>query len=977
MSFGKRLSAIIIAVMTLCNIAYASADDDIAIETSEVTAKYQTGGAIIYASGKAGINATNWLEFQPDIPTGGQYEVWINAASVSNATAELYINASPVDGQPLSGATAQASAVVNTGDWNTFSDFQLGTVELEQGTQSLCFACKSAGYTLWHIVLKPVIPEFKLLRVTANGTEFNSGAEIFRGTDTFSAEFSTAIDADSLSNAEIQVSNGTETVPAEVEIDGKKLNIILKSTLQYETDYTLSIKNIKGELADWDLGEKTLSFTTSDSSSDVGRGVLSDITQSLQSGRAVISGTISAQRAIKGRKISTHIVLPSNDEISLSDVYSGDDGKFTVEYPFSQDSADGVYKFYLTPEYASDSECVQIEYNPYINNHMLFASKECSAYYPENMPFWSSGAASVNTTNWLEFDVDVETEGEYTAKINAAATGQAMVTFSVDDTEAMSAMFPKTGDDYQTYQNVNMGKIQLSAGTYKVRITVASGAISMKSWELMCITESQMNMLLATLKTTKTAHEVQGWFEKNGELLEFDVSNDLRQFADKDNFYRHFIGMEVDSLDSIKDCYAKFIIFEGFNQGDAAAKREILENADSCAKLGLDNTLLEIFASHKDEFITEISETADYENIEQLSANYDELCEKYIREAYKEDISLTVQDVSTYIGREVNIPLRINTPLKSVSEIKLEINAGEDLLKSMKFTVGEVKGRMTDGTFTLSFDTPHSIDNILGELSITSAKVTDSKISLQGTVTIKVVCGSKTIEITNNILPCNASVKVLRNSSNSTYSGGSLGGGGVSVPNTPKPEDKPAITPVIDTFVDIDSVEWARESIENLCKRGIIAMNEEKTFSPNRNITREEFVKMIVMAMGILDNSAQSDFADIKADEWSYPYVSSAVKYGIVTGKQDGSFGLGEEITRQDMAAILARTMQKAGFAFDGYDELFADHADIADYARDGVYAMRQYGIINGVGDNQFAPLMNATRAMAAKMIYEMIKVVE
>ena len=53
--------------------------------------------------------------------------------------------------------------------------------------------------------------------------------------------------------------------------------------------------------------------------------------------------------------------------------------------------------------------------------------------------------------------------------------------------------------------------------------------------------------------------------------------------------------------------------------------------------------------------------------------------------------------------------------------------------------------------------------------------------------------------------------------------------------------------------------------------------------------------------------------------------------------------------------------------------ELFDDDNSIADYAKSSIYVLKEQGIINGVGGNMFAPYNTATRAEAAKMIYEII----
>ena len=77
------------------------------------------------------------------------------------------------------------------------------------------------------------------------------------------------------------------------------------------------------------------------------------------------------------------------------------------------------------------------------------------------------------------------------------------------------------------------------------------------------------------------------------------------------------------------------------------------------------------------------------------------------------------------------------------------------------------------------------------------------------------------------------------------------------------------------------------------------------------------------------------------------------------------------------MAVIASRILDRFGFEFDSKAfERFEDDSDVADYAKEAVLKMKQSGIINGVGNNSFAPKENATRAAAAKIIYGLSKAV-
>lgn len=174
-------------------------------------------------------------------------------------------------------------------------------------------------------------------------------------------------------------------------------------------------------------------------------------------------------------------------------------------------------------------------------------------------------------------------------------------------------------------------------------------------------------------------------------------------------------------------------------------------------------------------------------------------------------------------------------------------------------------------------------------------------------------------------------------------------------------------------FDDIDSVSWAVESIVELAQKGIISGKGNRMFYPNDSITREEFVKII--ALTFFENSAEADvtFNDVADGEWYAKYVKQAYGEGIINGVGYNMFGTGANITREDMAVIAYNTAVKTGkYNADDLAEEFAfdDDAFIADYAKEAVYKLYSAGIINGMGDGEYAPKQFVTRAQAAKIIY-------
>ena len=99
----------------------------------------------------------------------------------------------------------------------------------------------------------------------------------------------------------------------------------------------------------------------------------------------------------------------------------------------------------------------------------------------------------------------------------------------------------------------------------------------------------------------------------------------------------------------------------------------------------------------------------------------------------------------------------------------------------------------------------------------------------------------------------------------------------------------------------------------------------------------------------------------------------TAAKTGIVTGYSDEIFGANDNITREDATVIIARVLKSLNVCASEEGEYipFIDEELISEYAKDAVFAMAKSGIVNGVSGNYFAPENNATRAEAAKLIYE------
>lgn len=173
-------------------------------------------------------------------------------------------------------------------------------------------------------------------------------------------------------------------------------------------------------------------------------------------------------------------------------------------------------------------------------------------------------------------------------------------------------------------------------------------------------------------------------------------------------------------------------------------------------------------------------------------------------------------------------------------------------------------------------------------------------------------------------------------------------------------------------FDDIEGVDWASEAILALADKGIINGKAPNQFNPYDAITREEFVKILIGAMGYKPNDyLKNVFADADESDWFCKYINIAYDKGLVKGVGKDLFGVGENITREDMCVMLYNALKlKISNISDEVKVPFKDSDEISDYAKTAVGVLSEYGAINGVSEDEFQPKGNATRAQAAKVIY-------
>ena len=209
--------------------------------------------------------------------------------------------------------------------------------------------------------------------------------------------------------------------------------------------------------------------------------------------------------------------------------------------------------------------------------------------------------------------------------------------------------------------------------------------------------------------------------------------------------------------------------------------------------------------------------------------------------------------------------------------------------------------------------------------------------------------------------------------------GGGGGGGGVNTAPSVTSSESSNVNDIIEqkkqVYSDLSGYEWALDAVSYLSGEGILSGYETGEFKPYNSVTRAEFVKMIVATFYKYDKADnKNNFTDVTEDMWYCNYVNIAYKNGIINGTGDGLFSPDETISRQDMAVVIYNVAKKFNLIESSVvAETFTDDAKISDYAKEAVYALKKAGIINGVGNGNFAPKESSDRASAAQILYSLI----
>ncbi|MGG4129936.1 S-layer homology domain-containing protein [Paenibacillus illinoisensis] len=153
------------------------------------------------------------------------------------------------------------------------------------------------------------------------------------------------------------------------------------------------------------------------------------------------------------------------------------------------------------------------------------------------------------------------------------------------------------------------------------------------------------------------------------------------------------------------------------------------------------------------------------------------------------------------------------------------------------------------------------------------------------------------------------------------------------------------------SFTDIDH-SYAKTEITKLVEQGILTGFSDGTFKPSDSVTRAQLAKIMVGALKLQpDTSEASQFKDVKEDQWYAGYVGALVKSGIAQGTSKDSFSPNKNVTREELAVFFVRAFgwnQQDVTSQTSKPQLF-DLDQVSNWAKDSVALAYQSGFIKGL----------------------------
>lgn len=173
-------------------------------------------------------------------------------------------------------------------------------------------------------------------------------------------------------------------------------------------------------------------------------------------------------------------------------------------------------------------------------------------------------------------------------------------------------------------------------------------------------------------------------------------------------------------------------------------------------------------------------------------------------------------------------------------------------------------------------------------------------------------------------------------------------------------------------FTDVAISYWGYEYICKLYDKGIVSGRTSTLYYPDSNVTRAEFLKMIMLRAdqdpAYYSGLTVDKYSDVNPGDWYYNYVALADNNNDLWYPADGVWYPNDYITRGDAILLAVRIANITLYDFTSEDSSFTDF-DEDSYQAYAIILGEQYEVIQGYDDGSFKPNNKITRSEAAVIV--------
>ncbi len=184
---------------------------------------------------------------------------------------------------------------------------------------------------------------------------------------------------------------------------------------------------------------------------------------------------------------------------------------------------------------------------------------------------------------------------------------------------------------------------------------------------------------------------------------------------------------------------------------------------------------------------------------------------------------------------------------------------------------------------------------------------------------------------------------------------------------------------IAEIFPDTDNSAWYSDAVAYAYSRGIIKGYQNGKFGASDGIQRQDFLVMLARFDGVdlTEYGYDCNMPDVARNSYYEAAVNWGVENGITTGYIDGTFGVGDMITREQIVTFLYRYAQYKGLnvyvSSSNKREIidkYTDYKKVSDFSKEAILWAIDRGVIKGKTSTTIVPQGNAQRCEVAQIMY-------